>query len=112
MPPSSIVRLVLLLSSALLILLDPAACRPPSSDELGLGSEAVLQPNRADSFELGKELQYLKERTAELAVVADRVKAVLASRQGHDSRGPQGTRGITKRHCWDVADVCCMWSIC
>lgn len=110
MMPSSVARLVLLVSSALLILLDPVVCRPPSSDEFG--AEPAPQSSRVDNFELGKELQYLKERTSELAVVADRVKAVLAARQGHDGRGLQGTRGITKRHCWDVADVCCMWSIC
>jgi hypothetical protein len=27
-------------------------------------------------------------------------------------QGLKPAAGIRKRHCWDVTDVCCMWSIC
>lgn len=57
------------------------------------------------------EVRWLKEKTAELATVAERLKAEMASKVNTPFDLIKKPK-VNKRHCWDVADVCCMWNIC
>lgn len=74
--------------------------------------DSIAAPRQSEEGRsLDSELRWLKEKTAELALVADKVKADLISRTNSGNDQVKKTR-VNKRHCWDVADVCCMWNIC
>jgi len=94
---------------------ETAAGLAPAAEEFSgaAADTAASQGGRTEAEEFGKEVQYLKEKTAELALVAERVRSIASSRLNRpDMRTGHLPRTMNKRHCWDVADVCCMWNIC
>jgi len=110
---AKLLQLFCLATVAICLLANDVTGRPQSSDESEAGS--VLSSGQSEDDQLVKDIDYLREKTAHLAALSDKIKkSMMSSRSGHHSGvRTRMSRGISKRPlCWSTVDVCCLFNIC